>query len=750
MAKRHKSRRFLKYWIPLALWLISAAAWGQVKIVVLDHDLGTPLEGAQIKTSVGTVATNADGVAQVVAPPGTGRWLLTVSLPGYQSVRVAVDRTQTHVDVQLALNGVVQGAELVVRSSKPQQTDAQPGVSQVVTSQQIQTQTMGIVEDAMSAVKTLPGVGYAGAFDSRPSIDGGDPNETVATLDGAYVLSPYQWLGAYTIFNPDMIDSIKLSTGIVGVPYGQVMSGLLEVNSKTPTDTDPHADFGFSTTGLDLFYQQALGQNMGVLLGGKVTWMEVPLTLIGQGNLFATDPYIRNGTAQFYWNPTANVKWTLNGNIDTDGVASNGGNDFVFSLADAQVLVSSSLKVLLSPQVLWSSMVSYNSLDTTAGFTGPNRDNSSYTQFENADTKDYRYQARTSWDWSPFDGQILSWGIDEMWETWSKSDHSQDYPHSNIGDFTPVVINTFVSGKNTVESGVYVNDQFTLVPGTLTGEGGLRVDHSYVFGGGETLQTYPVLDPRLRLVWTFLKNAGLIQSMDLNAGSGLYSQFPADNPSLDTKYGVQSLSVGPSRAWFNVLGFDIGGTGGETLNVQAYSKTYLSRFYDTQDALGNIVLKYDGTGYAYGFNVGAKKSTAFWDVSLSYSFDVTQLYNPGGSGLVAIDDNTPLGVEYYPSYQVFHTMYFDLTWKPTDGFSMLTQGTVASGTPTTSGGRTNWQYPVDIKLDWHGFYPDSKVRWEYYFGCQDVFALLYFVKSTSAASFVSGFPIPSIGYKVSF
>ena len=147
----------------------------------------------------------------------------------------------------MVIEGAIEGQELVVEGSKPQKTDAQGGLSQVVTSQNIQAQTMGIVEDAMSAIKTLPGVGYTGSFDARPSIDGGDPSETVATLDGAYVLDPYQWSGTYTIFNPDMVDSIKLSDGIIGAPYGQVMSGLLEVNSKTPTDTDRHLDFGFST-----------------------------------------------------------------------------------------------------------------------------------------------------------------------------------------------------------------------------------------------------------------------------------------------------------------------------------------------------------------------------------------------------------------------------------------------------------------------------------------------------------------------
>ncbi len=239
--------------------------------------------------------------------------------------------------------------------------------------------------------------------------------------------------------------------------------------------------------------------------------------------------------------------------------------------------------------------------------------------------------------------------------------------------------------------------------------------------------------------------------MDVNGGTGLYSQFPANNPYMDTQFGVASLAVGPTRAWFNVLGLDILGAQGETLNLQAYTKYYLSRFYTTtDDASGATVLKYDGTGYAYGFNMGLKKLTPFWDFSLSYSFDVTELYNPGGMDLSSTDWTSPVGTWYFPDYQVFNTIYLDLTIKPSDGFSILTQGSVASGTPTSTGGRTDWQYPIDVKLDWHGFYAGSKVRWEFYFGCEDVFALLYFQRSNSGVSFSSGFPIPSVGYKLSF
>ena len=742
----------------LLLLLLACGAWTQVLATVTDQDLGTPLEGAslQVQGSPDSYLSDASGEVTLPSPPGDERVIVTAQLLGYKTLKKALSPGQDTLALEMALEGDIQGEELVVQGSRPQKSDAQGGVSQVVSSQEIQTQTMGIVEDAMSAIKNMPGVGYTGVFNSRPSINGGDPNETVATLDGAYVLNPYQWAGAFTIFNPDMIDSIKLSAGIIGAPYGQVMSGLLDVSSKVPKDSDSHLDFGLSTTGLDLFYQQGLGDTAGILLGGKVTWMTVPLTLIGQGSLFSIAPYIRNGTAQLYWNPRPTLNWTLNANLDSDGVAS-GTEDITFHLFESQILVSTGLKDLLRDDLLWNLMLSYNSFNTSLGFVAPDRfDKSATPVIQSSSTSEdkYRYQLRTSFDWTATENQVLSYGLDEMLENWSQSAEGTSYPGDRkpVPDFTPLVTSSHLSGKNTLSSGIFVDDNFTLVPQVLTGEAGLRVDHSFVFGGGETLQTFPVLNPRIRLTYTFLRDQGGIKSMDVNAGTGLYSQFPADNHYLDTQNGVRSLELGPSRAWFTVLGLDIEGTQGESLNLELYTKTYLNRFYTTATATNAnaTVLKYDGIGYAYGLDLGLKKQTPFWDISFSNSLSMTQLYNPGDTGLVATGRGPPLGIWYFPSYQVVETLHASLTVKPSDGFSILTQGSLASGTPTSDGGRTDWRYPIDIKLDWHGFYTATRLRWEFYFGCEDVFALLYFIRTNTAASFNIGFPIPSVGFKLSF
>jgi hypothetical protein len=715
----------------------------------MDQDLGTPLEGARIMvTGISKpFTTDKDGKAEI-NPPSGKRIVVRVDYPGYKSVKKELEPGLKSLEFDLELSSSLEGSGVVVSGAKPQASDAQAGISEVVTREQINQQTMGIIEDVFSAVKNLPGVGYTGAFDAQPSINGGDPNETVATLDGAYVLNPYQWQGAYTIFNPDMVDSIKLSDGIIASPYGQVMSGLLEVSSKTPTDKATHVSVDLSTTGIDAFVEQPLGANAGLLIGGRTMWLEVPLWLFGEGDLFTTPPYMYDADAKFYWNPSPSVNWTVNAHYDSDGVGDNFGTTS-FGLTDNQTLFSSSLKMLLNESLLWSVMASYNTSYDELSFQGALRDNSTLTDSYYDSETEYRYQFKSGFDWTLTKNQVISFGLDELYETWSTRDQ-EDIWNDKTGLYIDNHVDVTDQGKNTIETGVYIDDNVVLIPDTLKAEAGLRIDHAYVSGGGESLMTYPVFNPRLLLTYTTLKNWGPCQSVDFFGGSGLYSQFPADNQYMDTEYGVKSLDVGPTRAWFNEVGLEAHGREGESLTLEGFTKNYFNRFYTATGEDNTTVLKYDGTGYIYGIDFGTKKSTSLWDFSLSYTFTVAQLYNPGGSGLSSTSWDSPLGIWYAPSYNRYNTIYASFLYRPSDGFSVLLDGDAASGEPQEDGSRSGWEYPIDVKLDWHGFYSGSRTRWEFYVACQDILAALYFVRATDTASFGTGIPIPSVGYKLNF
>ena len=311
----------------LSILALSPLWAADIAITVLDADLGIPLEGVRLQgQGIEAATTGADGRAVIVLGEAKESIAVTATLPGYESGKLWVKPGDRELTLKLSIAGVVEGKELVVEKAKPQKTDEQSGVSDVATRGQIEsTGEIGVVEDVMSTIKLLPGVGYVGGWNAMPSIRGGDPSETTAALDGAYVLYPYQWGGAYSIFDPNMVESAKLSNGIISASYGNVLSGLLEVNSKTPSSPRPQIDVGISTSDLDFYAQGAIAPGLDLMVGGKVTWLDLTFALMGATAAYPTVPYIRNGYARISWKPSDNFEWFLNSFVGTDGVGDKHG-----------------------------------------------------------------------------------------------------------------------------------------------------------------------------------------------------------------------------------------------------------------------------------------------------------------------------------------------------------------------------------------------------------------------------------------
>src|SRR5208283_3691948 len=296
--------------------------------------------------------------------------------------------------------------------------------------------------------------------------------------------------------------------------------------------------------------------------------------------------------------------------------------------------------------------------------------------------------------------------------------------------------------------------------------------------------------------FTPIRDRGSFDSVSFIVGTGFFSQFPIDNPYIDKVYGVKDFQISPTKAWFNELGFEAVTKDGWKLDLDGYYKSYSDRFYVVADDTTTPVsysMHSDGTGDAYGVDLYLGKSTRFWEGWLSYSYVITRLLNPSQPGNTDTDGD-PTGIWYYPGYNYIHNLNLVLTYKPNNGFSLTTQVQVASGAPLQEVGpvtsfasvlpdgtvverfsrtssysdslRTGWSFPVDLKLSWHGFFSGTKMGWEFYLAVQDIFAMLYSAAASgnrsfdpwyganstasAAASYATGYPIPSIGFKLAY
>ena len=230
---------------------------------------------------------------------------------------------------------------MVVEADRPETSETKSGRSVAISERELtRTAEIGIIEDVMSAVKLLPGVGYTGMFGAMPSIRGGDPGDLTAVFDGFYLERPYHWVGSISIFDPKMVSSARLSHGVFSSRYGHTISGLLEITSKSPSPTETELEMAIGSSAASLNLSYPLNGKGGILFMGKVTyWDTLVWTMQGLSkvienerldmiNAISTAPYIRSAAIAAHYRFTPDLEWRLNSFFGSDGVGARFHNEY--------------------------------------------------------------------------------------------------------------------------------------------------------------------------------------------------------------------------------------------------------------------------------------------------------------------------------------------------------------------------------------------------------------------------------------
>jgi hypothetical protein len=311
----------------------------EITVTVFDRDMDMPLEGAVIEMPDGA-RHETDGAGSVrVTIPDQGQVLLRVSYPGYETARIMAPRGgAVEYTVYLELSSQLYGDELVIEDVKPGASETKSGRSVAISGENLsRTAEIGVIEDLFSSLKSLPGVGYTGTFNSHPSIRGGDPGDLVAVFDGFYIEDPYHFGGAVSIFDPRMIDSAQLSHGIFSTRFGMSISGILDIKAKQGDTELSFIELGASTSAANVNIARPLGKNGSIMLMAKATYW-APFIWFLQGispyvnnpavqavNALTTAPYIASGALSGFYRFTPDLLLSLNGYFGADG----GGADYI-------------------------------------------------------------------------------------------------------------------------------------------------------------------------------------------------------------------------------------------------------------------------------------------------------------------------------------------------------------------------------------------------------------------------------------
>ncbi|MDR2468184.1 MAG: TonB-dependent receptor plug domain-containing protein [Spirochaetaceae bacterium] len=739
MAKRMRGQNSFsvfsfRLFVFFCFFTLSAAALNArtIEITVEDADLGLPLEGAHVAVSDDrTFEANEAGIVRIVIPE---KEIITIqiSYPGYNTYRFIVPGEGSLFKIKLNITQVLESGELFFEAQRSEFDGAKPGRGFVLSRMQLEgAAEIGLVEDLLSSVKLLPGVGYAGLFNALPSIRGGDPGDLQASFDGFYIENPYHWAGVYSIFDPKMVERASLTHGVFSARYGHTVSGVLEVFSKRPPREQVEFEASISTSALNFnILYPFTGSNSkvrggGVSLFGKLTYWEGFVWLMQGASFFlksldainavTSAPFIRSLGISLNYRWAANLETVLNSYIGNDGV----GLTYHYNDNFAELIGMPNSEMEYSWNNIigfLSSHLNYNPLNTmilrtTLGFgfndsrynmrvsrNIPNTGTASNVSRDKLRYFNTSIQARTTFDWELNKQFLFSAGLEEVVRRWSA-----EYENNLVLDwkmpdgtylqkylYTPAVVNwAFFSSLWTILEWQVPKKNIDL-------ELGLRVDQTNFITAEANKTIFPAFNPRFNINYNIAEDTGSLDKVALTVGTGLFSAMNQNMTIADNKTGIAEMLM--TRSWTSLLGTTIAFKSGIKIVVEFYYKYVFDRAYSELMLVSNqvgSVYYFNGYGHIAGVDVLLQKFSAEklngW---LAYSFNITRYRNP--SGTTAFTNATfPDGYDgwYYPEFHRFHTVNLVLQFKLSPKFNLYTRTGFASGTPAIE------HQPKDYWLD---------------------------------------------------
>lgn len=201
---------------------------------VTDTKDGSPLVGAVLKIEGSNMGAVADDNGEyVILNVDVGSYTIVCSYIGYETqktsnVRVSVDG-RTKVDFRLGASGEIKTEEVVIEAPRKGIDVEQSG--RIIETDLIKNQGTRGITNIVSKTAGVVQDERGGSINIR----GGRSNESIIILDGVETTNLFD--GSSRAFIPNnLLQEITVLTGGFGAEYGNVLSGVINVSSKSGTD----------------------------------------------------------------------------------------------------------------------------------------------------------------------------------------------------------------------------------------------------------------------------------------------------------------------------------------------------------------------------------------------------------------------------------------------------------------------------------------------------------------------------------
>ncbi len=243
----------------------AASGGGTVQGLVVDRD-GRPVVSATVAIlDTGFEAsTGVDGSFELVTVPA-GEYLIEARGEGFAAAvaeRITVaDASITEVLFRLEpvpLREIVVTSSVSILREEP--------IARVSLDRDQITELPHFGDDLYRAISVLPGTS-GGDISARFSVRGGLDDETLVRFDGMELYEPYHlkdFQGVFSIFDPEMVGGVDLHPGGFSAEYGDRLTGVLDMTTRTPMQNRGSLGISFSN---------AWANSGGRFADGKGRWL---------------------------------------------------------------------------------------------------------------------------------------------------------------------------------------------------------------------------------------------------------------------------------------------------------------------------------------------------------------------------------------------------------------------------------------------------------------------------------------------
>jgi outer membrane receptor for ferrienterochelin and colicin len=283
-------------------------SFGQITGQVVDQKTGKPLVGVNIivqGTSFGAATDNDGRFTIQKMPPGT--YMIVASMIGYhQETMDGITVTAEHaVHVNFELKErVIPLKEVIVTPGHFSLMESGPRSSSGLGAADLRNFPQ-FGEDIYRAVSRLPGLA-SNDFSAKFYVRGGEQDEVLILLDGMELFDPFHlkdFGGALSVIDVELIREIDMISGAFPAEYGNRLSGVFNMKTRTPAIEKPK-------TSLALSFMNARLLSEGSFNKDKCRWqvlarrgyIDFILELIGEGDNYKPGYYDILGKLQYFLN----------------------------------------------------------------------------------------------------------------------------------------------------------------------------------------------------------------------------------------------------------------------------------------------------------------------------------------------------------------------------------------------------------------------------------------------------------------